>query len=293
MRRLAIETIDQAIRTHQSPSGKFTDGVTTGFFAVELGLTYLELKPYLDPSTRARWEKSIQRVADWLLSSGQMTFYVNGNVNLRQTEVMWLAWAATGEQRFKTAYEREWHFTIKPPAPRWSAFGLRISRRPLRADGADGAGYLTESTTGTHPGYDPSYTMAQLDTATELYVLTRDRRYLRLMNLFFNQDYPKINSQFVLDARSGSRKNDMIPFLSPGPAVLVSSGHRPGLSSFWQGQVSEMQRDYVNQIHYNSVNYFKGTSAWLSIPALAIEWPHGMRSAPCDPRLSAACRGLF
>jgi hypothetical protein len=292
MRALAIDTIDQAIRTHEQPSGEFSDGVTTGFFAVEVGISYLELRPYLDRSTRALWRESVRRVANWLHSSGQLDFYVNGNVNLRQTEVLWLAWAVTGDPQFKTAYEREWQFTIAPPGPKWAAYGLRYTQRPDRADGLDGKGYLTESA-GSRPGYDPSYTMAQLDTATELYVLTRDPRYLRLMNLLFNQDLSRVNSQYVLDARSGSRKNDTIPFLSSGPAVLVSSGARPELAAFWQGQLSAMQRDYINQVHYRSVNYFKGTSSWLSMAALAVEWPHGMRAGPCNPSRSVACRELF
>ena len=33
--------------------------------------------------------------------------------------------------------------------------------------------------------------MAQLDTATELYVVTRDPRYLRLMNLLFDEERPR------------------------------------------------------------------------------------------------------
>jgi hypothetical protein len=36
--------------------------------------------------------------------------------------------------------------------------------------------------------------MAQLDTATELNVLTRDPRYLHLVNLLFRQERPRIDS---------------------------------------------------------------------------------------------------
>jgi hypothetical protein len=293
MRNVAVQTFDHAIRTYQLPDGQFTDGVTTGFFTVELGISYLELKPYLDSKTRAMWTTSIRRAADALISAGDLTYYINGNVNLRQTEVMWLAWAATGEQRFRTAYEQEWQFTIAPPSARWGAYGLRYTRAATPGSGgSDGAAYLVESG-GSAPGYDPSYTMAQLDTATELYVLTRNPRYLWLMNLLFNQDRPRISGADILDATLGSRKNDMIPFMSAGPGILLSSGGRADLLGFWLGQLGALHLQYRTAVQYGGINFYKGTSAWLSVPVLAIEWPHGMLAAPCAPATSAPCARLF
>ena len=292
MRNIAVETFDHAIRTYQQPDGAFTDGIATGFFAVELGVSYLELRSYLDPDTRATWVASIRRAANYLLLSGDMTYYINGNVDLRQTEVMWLAWAVTHQQRFLNAYNSSWTFTVTPPQQRWPGFGLQITAVPTLPDASDGAGYLAESGGGT-PGFDPSYTMVQLDTATELYVLTRDPRYLRLMNLLFNQERPRIGGDDVLNATGGTRENDMTPFMSAGPAVLVLSADRPNLTGFWLAQLGTIHVQYRAAMKYSEINFYKGTSGWLSVPVLAIEWPHGMLGAPCVPRQSVVCAQLF
>jgi hypothetical protein len=293
MRNIAVQTINRVIQTYQEPNGEFAGGgVTSGFVAAEIGVSYLELRPYLDDETQATWVDSMRRAADYLISSGDTAFYINGNVNLRQTEVMWLAWAATGERRFWPAYEHEWQFTIAPPSPRWADCGLRVTVTPARADASDGAGYLTESGGGV-PGYDPSYTMVQLDTATELYVLTRDPRYLRLMNLLFNQERSRIAGNYVLNATGGTRKDDMIPFMSAAPAVLVLSGDRRDLAGFWLGQLGVIHVQYNAATRGTIPDFYKGTSIWLSLPVLAIEWPHGIRAAPCVPRRSVICARLF
>jgi hypothetical protein len=187
---------------------------------------------------------------------------------------MWLAWAATGNRRFRRAYQRAWSFTISPPGPRWSKFGLKLTHPPSTRDGSDGAGYLAESG-GGDPGFDPSYTMAQLDTATQLYVLTRDPRYVRLMNLLFNQERPRIRA-FTLNATAGTRKDDDVPFLSSAPAVLVLTGQRPGLRSFWLGQLGRLRREYRGAMVYTAPNYYKGLSGWLMTPILALQWPDGI-----------------
>lgn len=279
LRSVAIDTFTHAIRAYQRPSGVFEpDGITTGFIAVELGISYLELRDSLPPGTRALWRTSLSRAADWLIRTGQTTFYINGNVNLRQTEVMWLAWAATGDARFRTAYERAWRFTISPPAARWGTYGLKVTHAPIGREGAGGAGYLAESAGGDTPGFDPSYTMAQLDTATELYVVTRDPRYLRLMNLLFNEERPRIHA-FTLNATGGTRKDDEIPFLSSAPAVFVLTGQRPELRDFWLGQLRRIQREYRGAMTYTVPNYYQGLSGWLIVPILAFQRPHGLGQA--------------
>ena len=76
-----------------------------------------------------------------------------------------------------------------PAQPRWAGFGLHITRRPTRADGSNGRANRAESG-GGKPGYDPEYTMTQLDNTTEMGILSRDPRYLRLMNLLLDQLLP-------------------------------------------------------------------------------------------------------
>ncbi|HEY5317872.1 MAG TPA: hypothetical protein VIJ20_07820 [Solirubrobacteraceae bacterium] len=283
--KVAIDTFTHAISVYQLPSGAIADtpgaapdGIGTGFFGVDLGMTYLELGPVLPAATRADWSAALAKLASYLISSGDTTWYVNGNDNLRYTEVMWLAWAATHQQRFLTAYNSEWQFTIHPPQQRWPGFGLHITKVPTRADGSNGAGYLAEAVYQQTPGFDPSYTMVQLDTATDLYVLTRDPRYLRLMNLEFNQLRPLVNSGWILNATGGSRKNDMVPFVTGAVTVLAASGDRPDLVREVGSQLAFVEGAYRQLADITSPNFYKGFESWLAMPLLNREWPHGMAS---------------
>jgi hypothetical protein len=74
LRRVAIETFDRAIRIYEEPRGEFApDAVTTGFLAVDLGISYLELRPFLPVAARKRWIASTGRAANWLINIGQTT----------------------------------------------------------------------------------------------------------------------------------------------------------------------------------------------------------------------------
>jgi hypothetical protein len=288
----AVDTFNSDIAHYQLPNGGFADPyptvdqVGTGFFTVFLGMGYLELRNAVSPQTLASWSTSIQKAADYLINSGMSTWYTNGNVVLRQTEVFWLAWVITHQQRFLTAYNNDWNFAIAPDAQRWPGFGLHLTTRPARADGADGAGYLAESGGGA-PGFDPSYTDAQLDTATDLYVLTRDPRYLRLMNLEFNQLRPLVDASWTLNATGGTRKNYMTPFMNPALSVLAASGDRPDLVGLVSGQLASVQSQYAGAMTYTNVNFYKGFESWLSMPLLDRLYPQGLAPATTGPTTPA------
>jgi hypothetical protein len=285
---VAEATFNQAIAEYQLPDGAFqSEGnpseITTGFELIELGVAYLELRSVLPASTRAKWAAAVEGAADYLLNSGAMTWYINGNIQLHQVEDMWLAWQITGAERFQAAYESEWSFTIAPPQTRWTGFGLQLTRTPTRSDGADGAGYLAESA-GAAPGFDPEYTTLQLDYASSLWVLTHEERYLRLANLLFNQLRPLVNAHNILDAEGGTRKNDTLPFFSMGPVVLLDSGDRPDLAEFVATQLPEVTGEYENPDIYDNLNFYRGLSIWLSLPLLFEQWPGGIDgSAPATP----------
>src|ERR1035441_6884684 len=195
--QIAVETTNTTIADRQQANGSFEgsaaepSGVTTSFYGVLLGVNYLELRNVLDASTKSRWSAALAADANYLINSGDTTWYINGNINIRQTEVMWLAWQITGDHYFEQQYEDEWAFTMAPPQTRWSGYGLQLSVTPTDPDGSDGSGYLAESGGGT-PGFDPEYTELQLDTATQMYVLSRESRWLRLVNLLYNQLKPRI-----------------------------------------------------------------------------------------------------
>ena len=296
LRNIAIRTWTHAIRTYLRPSGEIvhgngSNGVGTGFFAVQLGITYLVLKPHLPAATRGLWAAAMTAMAKFLIDSGALTFYINGNVNLRQTEVMWLAWAISGQRRFYDDYLREYAFALTPTRPRWARYGLRIVARRRAAAGADEAGYLTESS-GDNPGFDPSYTLLQLDTATQLYVLTHDPRYVRLMNAELNQLRPLVNADYVLDARGGSRQSNTIAFLTAAPFVLLISGVRPDLSQYWVGQLTAIHQQFVAAEGFANAGFYNGMSNWLGTAMLAVQYPAGILAPQCSPQRSPECAAL-
>jgi hypothetical protein len=269
MRQVAIDTINRAIDDQQQPDGSFaaapnnSAGIVTNFFTVEVGVAYLELRGQLDAATSARWASSVKQAVDYMIRNGEPTWYTNGNMNLRLTEDLWLAWQATGDTHYRDLYESEWSFTVAPSQARWQGFGLQITRNPTRADGADGAGYLAESGGGA-PGYDPEYTMVQMNIAAQMYALSRDPRFLRLANLEMNQLLPRVDSSWTLDATGGSRHSLKEPFTTSAMAVLVHSGTRPDLAAMLAGQLGRLELEYRGAMTYTHPNYYKGLDQWLS-----------------------------
>jgi hypothetical protein len=276
---VATQTFNDAIVHHQNADGSWDESpVNTGFFAVELGTSYFELQDVLDPATRSAWATAMRRAANYIINAHALTWYINGNVNLRQAGVMWMTWKITGDSQYYTDFKDEWNFTLSPPQTRWPGFGLHATVWPTKADGSDGAGYLAESGGGV-PGFDPEYTMTQLDTATNMYVVSHDSWWLWLMNMFFNQLRPRINSSFILDATGGTRRSLMIPFFSGGLAVLYGSGDRPDLASLIPGDLSMLESQYTNTANYTNANFYRGLSGWLSMIVLNLQRPLGLLGA--------------
>jgi hypothetical protein len=289
---VAKQTFTNAIEAHQTADGSWDENaIDTGFFAVELGNSYFELRDLLDPATAARWANSFRRAVDYIINQGELTWYINGNDNLRQAGLAWMAWKITGNPKYQTDFVNEWNFTLDPPQPRWSGFGLHLTRVPTRSDGADGAGYLAEADQqdGGSPGFDPEYTMTQLDTATQMWVMSHDARWLRLMNLFFNQLRPRINSSFILDATGGSRHSLLIPFYSGGLAVLYHSGDRPDLAGLIPSDLASLESQYTNTGNFTSQNMYRGLSGWLGMIILDYQHPGGLaNAAPASPAPAAS-----
>jgi hypothetical protein len=171
--REAQETIDIAIGRRQHANGSFSapagdtqsPEIATMFFGVEMGNTYLQLQSVLGPARRARWQKSLARAASYLIHNGNVSWYTNGNINLGNIELLYLAWRATGDRTFQKAYESAWSFVLSPPRDKWPGDGLIIRRRPTRADGSDGKGYLAENG-AAGIGFDAEYAELQLDVAS-------------------------------------------------------------------------------------------------------------------------------
>jgi hypothetical protein len=302
---IAIETTNASIAQHQLPNGCFEGSpgqaspINTIFYSTLLGLNYLELRGVLDASTRSRWSASLSAAAKFLIESGQTTWYINGNINLRLTELMWLAWQVTGNPYFESQYESEWAFTRAPSQVRWPGFGLQLSVTPSKSNGADGAGYLAESA-GAAPGFDPEYTMLQLDTATQMYVLSREARWLRLVNLMYNQLRPLVyitpapRSEWDLNGIGGSRKSEDIPFSTPAMYLLVAEGVRPDLASGLMGQFTSIENTFHGAMSFTNANLYRDLAEELATPMLSEQWPKGLSAQPVKgleaPRASRASR---
>lgn len=269
--RVAVATMGRAL-DRQLASGAFAgaggaaDAITTAWLVNDLGTVMLQLDGGLDGATRARWSRSLADSVDYLLRTNQTTWYVNGNINLSYTEALWLAWRITGADRYRSAYEASWSFTLNPPQGRWKGFGLRLTKRPARTDGADGAGYLAEKGAGL-PGFDAEYAQLQLDVLASFYALSHEPRALRLMNLLMNGVISRVSSRSVLDARNGSRHSLRTPFLTPALSTLVRHG-RDDLAFRLDAQLEAIDQQYAGALTFTHPNFYRGVGSWLATPLI-------------------------
>jgi hypothetical protein len=277
---VAEQTFDRAIASHQASNGSFLPGpdpgpnaqspdIATIWFCNELGTAYLELAPALGRERQIRWRRALTRGADFLIATDG-GWYINGNDMLAETTVFYLAWRATGDPIYEHAYNAEWAWTLHPPQSRWPGFGLHVVAGIARASSGQRligpAGYLAESNPGP-PGYDPYYTTTQLDTAVNLYVLSRDPRALRLADMLINAQLPRVNQSWYLDTSDGTRHwepNTEVPFLTSGVVVLAMLGHRPDLVALTDGQFAMIERHYRATSAYYPPDYI-GLSDELAV----------------------------
>ncbi len=266
---LATATFDRAIADHRNADGSFGDprdspDIATMMFGVELGTSYVELGRTLGPARRRRWAAALAGGAEFLIRNGNLSWYTNGNINVGNVELFYLAWRATGEPRFRRAYDAAWRFALGPSQSRWPGFGLHRLSESVRSVGGVAlhgpAGYLAESG-GGRPGFDPEYTELQLDVTSRLYVLSHDPRALRLANLLVNAVLPRVNADWYLNTSGGTRHtqpNRYVPFLTPALAVLGWLGHRRDLAALLPAQFAEVDQVYRGALTYSSINMYRG-----------------------------------
>ena len=258
----AVESFDLALKKHQHPDGAIVPAapgeggpdIQTVMFANELAETYLILGDDLDPAHRRQWSKALTRSADFLIKNGNLGYYTNGNVNLSNTMLMDLTYRITKLTRFKSAAKRSLAFTTNPPQKdKWAGFGLRYSTVPTKADGSDGAAYLTESG-AEGPGYDPAYTIFQSNLAAAWYLLTANPDALRLTNLLYNQLVPRVRtSDWTIDVSGGTRRTApgvRYPFYSAALPVLALRGGRSDLVDLVQSQNESALTEYRGATNY-------------------------------------------
>jgi hypothetical protein len=235
-------------------------------FGVELGNTYLELKPWLGAVTGTKWLRALTGIADFLIANGNLAWYTNGNVNLGNAELFYLAWRASGDPVYWAAYNQAWSFALHPPQVRWPGFGLH-----LISGGAPGgyqAGYLAESGGGA-PGFDPDYTQFQLDILSRLYVLSGDPRVLSVANMLIGALLPRVNTAtWTLDTSGGTRhpqQGRLVPFTTPGLAVLGWLGARRELAAMFASQLSAIEHYYLGALTYSSPDMYRGLGTQVAV----------------------------
>ena len=269
-RRLATRTFDTVIAQHQAPDGSFTSSdtqsgdVRTTFAASQLAWAYLDLGASLDGAHQRAWRTAIVRAADYeLVRQKALSFYVNGNVNLAYIELFDLAWRVTHDEKYRTAANAEWSFTLHPPGARWKGFGLHV----VRSAGTASAGYLAESGGGT-PGFDAEYTMAQSDIASRIAVESGDRRAVRLMSLEANLLLPRIDRPaFVLSTASGTRHPQAgrtVPFTSPVLELLAWNYGDGALRAAAAPAFKALLHWSLDARGYSDVNRYRGLAAQLA-----------------------------
>jgi hypothetical protein len=283
LRRLAVQTFTTVISQRRNPNGSFgsaddSPDINSMMAGVELGTAYLELKPTLGPKTEARWREAVTGAADFLIQNGNLTWYTNGNINIGNTELFYLAWRVSGAERFRNAYNRSWDFTLHPPQDRWPGFGLQLLDTGPTTGGERGAaGYLAESGGGP-PGFDPEYAGIQLDVVSRLYVLSGDPRALRLANLLTNALLPRVGGTWLLDTSGGTRHPELgrhVPFTTPALAALGWLGGRSDLAAELPGQVARINEGYRGTLRDGSANTYHGLGNQVAVILLA-----AMRAQP-------------
>lgn len=260
---LAISTMDVLVRDHQrsdgalipASSGEGGPSIQTVLAANELAWTYLILGPRLDANHRTAWSNALTKASDYLIRNGEPSYYINGNINLSVAMNMDLTARITGLPRFQTVARSSLAFAIAPPQNRWAGFGLRYTRNPSKADGSDGAAYFAEAGPGGR-GFDPAYTLLQLDMAAMWFSVTGSADAKRLTNLLYNQLAPRVRaSDWTVDVGGGTRRTAVgvrYTFNSAAPAVLALKGGRSDLVGMVRPQVTNVLLDYPKAAAYVS-----------------------------------------
>jgi hypothetical protein len=276
----AEETINTAIADQQVSNGGFvtesgdttSEPTSTAWFAAEEGTVYHLLAPYLDPSTQAAWQASLAAAAQYLITDGDLVWYANGNLNDVYIEVEWLAWQATGETQFLTAYNQAWATAMDPDQSKFPGAGWITVTSPTQADGSDGSGYFTETGAGG-TGWDPYYTMLQLDAMARLYLLSGDPRALRATNMLWNQEATRLDTDtWALDQSDGTRHTGTegaTGFLDSAMFVLALEGNRSSLLPDLSPFLTAYENWYSEDENADSPSFRRAFGNSISVIALS------------------------
>ena len=273
----AEETINTAIADDQNADGSFNPPNTSAnvensiWFGDELGTTLRLLRPYLNATTLASWQAALSADANYLINSGNTIWYINGNLNLAETELLWLTWQATGNPTYETDYNNSWTFIMNPSQTKFPGAGWVTVQAPTQADGSDGQGYFAETGAGG-TGWDPYYATLQLDVAARLYLLSGDPRALRVANMIMNLESPLVDtSNWMINTSNGTRHTgtNTSELITSAYAVLGFEGGRNDLVADILPQIEQEEQWYTEPGQADDAGFRRAFGNSVAVVALA------------------------
>jgi hypothetical protein len=151
---LAQKIINGFLAAQPLIAGKTPQGLEQSmFFPVQLAETILYLQPYLSKSTYNSWVKALLVFMNDFYLAEYFPYYANGNFELQYLYLIWMTHKITGDSKWASQYAKQYNWVVDPasvqaPSGRNNALGrgLVITKNPSKADGSNGAGFITETT---------------------------------------------------------------------------------------------------------------------------------------------------
>lgn len=217
----AVNAIESSLTTYGSnvtvegfgPVGSTDNSIDTMEFGRFVAMTLLLYGDKLDGARRARWLDKLVQGCDYMRAHGNFEYYTNGNIMLGNYSYAKLVGLLSRQQRIHDMAERNWWMLIEPyvvrPGQGWEPYGFKQSAvDPYPWDGSTTSGYFTETGAGG-TGLDYDYSQYQLSIMSFIYVLTRDARIPRYMNLLINQIWSRVSLVDVtINTKLGTRHTE-------------------------------------------------------------------------------------
>jgi len=272
--KIAADTVDAAIAQHQLPNGAWDEGppesrapsvVGGSFWAEAEGIiaNVLHYGNRVDPDTLRHWEQSMISYCNWLESSGEATWYANGNVNINFALVFLATYKLavdvgdTAAQGAALAdYRAEQRYIVNPgrkPAGDWGWH--QVGR----------TGWFSETPPGTGPGnwfcangqvpcvgLDWEYTEAQLETAAWGYVLSGyDGWWEKIVRYEFNTEHQRLIDGGTINASGGSRHDEPSLIFYPDVYSIMYRHKISSAPDLWSQQLLAL-REQLSAIRTQS-----------------------------------------